>query len=449
MTSTSLTVKMTGPAALRALARAFAHLGDFSRFVQGLQHSLDRSEHFERIQLSVDRELADGAAHFSPGALTLPVSNGELRFGTLQVAPGGDYRQFGAEDIHLMSALADFLGAALGQSLRLQDAEHSRELFRFLLNQAPVGIAAYSADHRPLVANDQAARWIGEAGLPFEEFEAGVTSFHLRAGGKLIYGEARRPDQAGAGAWMIVLHDLTPEQVKLLELMKRETYRTLAEGGRLGFALIESAQLRDGVLRRLPELRAALHDGEVTGPYDAHRVGVVLGGLSGVALRARLRQLRTVFGSASGLRIGYAELGRDGRTPEAILATALQRYGAYDEMLRPAVLVQDENPAVAATLAMVLSKDYRVVQSSEARRTRELLAAESFEGLVTELEPRNGPRGVELVREATALQPGIRPFLTTLHRDAEPPADVILIEKPFDVGQLTATVHARLAEPVK
>jgi hypothetical protein len=438
-------VPIEGSAALRALARAFSHLGDFERFTGGLQVALERSGLFERTLLILDRDLADGAAHFSPGALTLPLSAAGESFGTLQIAPGGEHRQFGAADLHLMAGLADFLGAALGQSLQMRDAERNRELLRFLLDQAPVGIAAYGPDRRAIVANALATRWIGAAALPFSEWEQGAGGFHLRAADRLVYGEARRSPAAG-DIWFVVLHDLTAEHVRLIEVLKRETYRALAEGGDASFALLEGGAASGGVMRRLPEIRAALGAEEAAGPCDAQRIGLVLRGARGLALRARLRRLGAGLGGADGLSLGYAELGRDGRTPEALLDAAQRSRDAYAAQLRPALLVQDENPAVTETLAMVLGRDCRVVTSASADRTRELLATGRFEGLLAELEPRHGPGGAELGRIARELQPGIRLFLTTLQ--APPPADAgnaVLFEKPFDVATLRQAVQAELA----
>ena len=448
---TAPVVNLNGPAALRALSQAFTHLGDFDRFVKGLQAALDKSALFEQMTIRLDRSLVEGGSHYSGGSLTLPIAGGDQRIGALKVAPSAEHRQFGAEDLHLMAGLADFLSVTLTQALRVQDAEKSRELLRFLLNQAPVGIAAYGADHRLLVANDLATRWLGESGVPFEEFGSGAGGFHLRAGGKLLYGEARRASADANSAWIVVLQDLSPEQVRLLDQMQRETYRALAEKRRLGFALIESGQLRDGVLRRLPELRAALVLGEVAGPYDGHRLGLIIGGAGGLALRARLRKLRQLFGEIPDLRLGYAELGRDGRTPEQLIQSALERHGAYADMVRPAVLVHDDNPAVADTLAMVLGRDFRVVKSSQPERTRELLGKDSFEGFVTELDSRHGPSGTELVRYAREQQPDIQPFFTTVQQapyDFPPDmvhGEAIMLEKPFDVAALTQLVKDKLS----
>ena len=452
MESTDYAISLEGPVALRALARAFAHLGDFDRFVQGLQAALDKTALFERTVIRVDRTLVEAAGLFAAGSLTVPLAGTDENFGTLQVTLPDQRRQFGPEDLHLLSGLADFLGVALDQAVRAADAARRHELLKFLLDQAPVGISAYSPDRRLLVANDLATRWLGTSGVPFDELESGTGGFHVRAGGKLLYGEARRASAAADATWIVVLQDISPEQVRLMDQMQRETYRALAENRRLGFVLIESGQLRDGVLRRLPELRALLVLGEVAGPYDAHRLGLIVSDAGGLALRARLRKLRRAFGDATGLRLGYAELGRDGRTPESLIQAALARYGAYDEMVRPAVLVHDANVGVTDTLAMVLGRDFRVVQSSQPERTRELLSRDSFEGFVTELDARTGPGGDELAKFAREQQPGIQPFFTTVQQapyDFPVGAlakDAVLLEKPFDVAALTHAIKTRLAE---
>ncbi|MBX3736489.1 MAG: hypothetical protein KF715_07370 [Candidatus Didemnitutus sp.] len=442
--SAAATIPVNGPAALRALARAFGQFDNFDRFVAGLQAALDRSPTFEHSLIALDRGIAEGASRFPPSTLSLPLMGDGGSHGALQV--GVDQRRpFAAEDLHLLAGLADFLGAALSQAQRAQDAARGRELLRLLLNQAPVGIAAYGLDRRPIVANESAARWLGSATLPFADFETGTENFHLRADGKLVYGEVRRAPDAG-GVWIIVLQDLTPDQSRLMDGLQREVFRALANHQRCGIALVESADPQNGALRRLPAVRAALQSPEIAGPYDAHRIGLVLAG-GGLALRARLRQVRGAFAGVPDLRLSYSELGRDGRTPDALLASALQRSGSYDELLRPAVLVQDDNPAVADTLAMVLGRDFHVVKSPNADRTRALLVDETFEGLVAELEPRAGPSGTELAREARLLQPGIQSFLTTIGEAAIPPAttDATVIEKPFNVAALTALVREKLA----
>ncbi|MBA4137451.1 MAG: hypothetical protein C0518_09070 [Opitutus sp.] len=440
------TVPLNGPIALRALARAFGQFDNFDRFVGGLQAALDSSTTFKHSIIAVNREMAESVGRFPAGALSFPLLGDSGSVGALQTSALEGRRQFAAEDLHLLAGLADFLGAVLTQAQRLQDAGRGRELLRLLLNQAPVGIAAYGADRRPIVANELAVRWLGAVPLPFEEIETGGDSFYLRSEGKLVYGEARRVAEVPGGAWIFVLHDLTPEQGRLMDGMQRELYRARAEKSACSLVLLEVADARHSALRRLPALRATLQPGEIAGPYDAHRVGLIVSA-SGLALRRRLRNLRPILDDLAGVRLGYSELGRDGRTPEALLHAALQRYGGLPQMLRPALLIHDENPGVAATLAMVLGREFRVVQSGSLERTRDLLDGEPFEGIIAEWEPGIDRAGHEsIVRLARGLQPGIRIFYTSVQPAAQVPAEeeAVVIEKPFEVSALVAAVRQAL-----
>ncbi len=439
-------VPMNGPSALRAVAAAFAHAEDFDGFVEALQRALDRSALFERAQIRLDRALAEGEPVFSSGAMSLPLAAAGSALGTLRVEPRSR-RPFGAEDLHLMAGLADFLSAALGLALRVEDGERSRALLRLLLNQSPAGIAAFGPDRRPVVANDLAARWLASAPPPFAEIEAGATAFHLRAEGRLLCGEARRLDDQVGGGWLLVLHDLAPEQGRLLDGLSRELYRGRAEATPRSVVLLEAGVGRSSALARLGALRSVLTEGELAGPYDAARIALVLP-LAGPPLRSRLRALRAVLGADSAVRVGCAGLGRDGVTPEELLAAALDRTDDLDAVLRPALLVHGEHPAVAESLALALGRECRVVRSDGVASTRELLAGGGFDGLVAELDDwRPGADGAAIARVARETQPGLKIFHTTVRPVAEVRAepDVALIEKPFAVAAVSALVRARLA----
>lgn len=438
-------IQVDGPVALRALARAFGHLGDFDRFVQALQRALEASPRFRGTSIRLDRGLESG---FGSGQLVLPLAGMLGEHGVLEVPSGAGVRPFDAEDLHLLAGLADFLAAILDQAVRMQDAERSRELLRFLLNQAPIGLAAYTPERRLLVANELAAQWLGDAGPPFLEIESGAGHFHLRVGGKLVYGEARRaPD----GVWVVALHDLTPGQVRLMETLQRETFRGLVEHRPVSFALVESPEVRDGVLRRLPELREILGGTGVVGPYDANRVGVVLAGAGGAVCRERLRRWQSIFADVGVLRVGVAELGRDGDSPDMILEAALRRSGPYVESVRPAVLVHDDDPGVTAAVELLLRRDYRVVRSSDAGRTREQLRREEFDLFLTELDLRGACGGIELAEEARAMQPAIKPlFMSVRQPPHELPASLAVtgaavLQKPFEADEFREAVRNRLA----
>jgi CheY-like chemotaxis protein len=81
--------------------------------------------------------------------------------------------------------------------------------------------------------------------------------------------------------------------------------------------------------------------------------------------------------------------------------------------------------------------------------TRQLLRTRSFDALITEVELR-GASGLELARLAQELQPGIRPFFTTISelpaREARTPelADAVVFQKPFNALALAQAVREKL-----
>lgn len=440
-------VQLPGPAALRALAKAFANFGDFDRFVAGLQTALEQSAPFEHTAILLDSAVAQGGQSFQTGVMSVPLVGGGMKHGMLQASPRAENRQFGAEDLHLLAGLADFLSAVLDQAMRTQDARRSQELLRFLLNQAPIGLAAYTPERRLLVANDLGRDWLGEAGPPFLEIESGQENFHLRACGKLIYGEARRaPD----GVWVIALHDLTPGQVRLIESLQRETFRGLVEEHPVSFALVESPQVREGVLRQLPALRHVMAGNELVGPYDANRIGIVLSGMGGSAARQRLRQWQGILGDVGTLRVGLSELRRDGTSSETMLEAALRRSGPFGESVRPTVLVHDNDLGVASSISLILGREYRVLKSTELGATREILRREELDVFVTDLDLRGEVSGTDLVHEVRRMQPSIRPLFTSVHdapHELSPElaaGGAVVLQKPFAPDVLREALRNRL-----
>ncbi|MFA5056801.1 MAG: hypothetical protein WC485_01695, partial [Opitutaceae bacterium] len=269
------------------------------------------------------------------------------------------------------------------------------------------------------------------------------------------YGELRTAPGPG-GVCVVVMTDLTPEQARLLDALRRETYRCQWRQLRLGFALLDSPRIAGGLLQRLPALRAALPPPVTAGPYDANRVGLVFPECGRAAVMAQLRRLRPLLARAATagpadapVRAGVAELGREGGEPEVLLQAALAGLRPLGETLRPALLLHDDNPAVNDTLAYVLGRDFDLVKSSSVEQTRQLLRTRSFDGLITEVELR-GASGLELARLAQELQPGLRPFFTTISelpaRAAQAPelADAVVFQKPFDARALAQTVREKL-----
>jgi ActR/RegA family two-component response regulator/PAS domain-containing protein len=454
---------LPGPAALHALAAAFAHLQDFGGFVAGLQAALDQAEWFGRVTLEVGSGPGVAPSQFAIGDMILPLQGPAGAHGLMRVGGRGEEpRSFGPEDLHLLAGLADFLAAVLDRAHEWREGERRRQLFGLLLNQAPVGILAFDEHHRVLAGNDLARRWLGgsadpwaavQAALPEElraAAPAGRTCFHLRVDGRLVFGEVRTtpagPGTGGVG--VVVLTDLSPEQARLLDALRRETYRCQWRRLPLCFGLLDSPRIAGGLLQHLPVFRAGLPPTVAVGPYDANRVGLVFAERSRGAAAALLRRLGPLPGDAA-VRAGFAELGREGGEPEKLLEAALGGLRPFSDAVRPALLLHDDDPAVNDALAYVLGRDFEVVKSTSVERTHELLRTRSFDALVTEVELR-AASGLDLMRRAAELQPGIRPFFTTVSElpaaAAGDPrlAAAIVFQKPFDARALARTLREQL-----
>jgi PAS domain-containing protein/CheY-like chemotaxis protein len=452
---------MSGPAALRALAGAFAHLQDFDGFVGGLQAALNQAEWFGRLTLELEGQPGK-EPQFVIGEMTLPVQGALGSHGVLRAAGRDLPRFFGAEDLHLLSGLADFLAVVLDRAREWQEVARHRQLLGFLLNQAPVGILAFDERHRAAAGNDLARRWLGGGGDLWGALQAALPGdvrangpvpracFHLRIEGRLIFGELRTTtgSAAAGGVCVVVMTDLTPEQARLLDALRREAYRCQWLRLPLGFALLESPRILGGLLEQLPELRARLPATVTAGPYDANRVGLVFPEGGRNIVMAQLRRLRPLLADGP-VRVGVTELGREGGEPETLLQAALAGLRPLDEALRPALLLHDDNPAVNDMLAYVLGRDFDLVKSTSVEHTRQLLRMRSFDALITEVELR-GASGLDLARLAQELQPGIQPFFTTISElpagQAGAPglAGAVVFQKPFDVRSLALTVREKL-----
>ncbi len=457
---------LRGPAALRALAGAFAHLQDFDRFVRGLQAALDQAEWFGRVALEAATEPGAGQTQFVLGEMVLPVQGAAGAHGVLRVAGRDEPRVFGPEDLHLLAGLADFLAAVLDRAREWREVERQRQLLGLLLNQAPVGILAFDERQRVTAGNDLARRWLGggedlwgalQAALPEEAKAGGAPAaracFHLRVDGRLVFGELRTTPatQEAAGVSVVVMTDLSPEQARLLESLRRETYRCQWRRLPLCFVLLESPRIAGGLLQQLPALRAALPAAVAAGPYDANRVGLVFPEHSRAAAAAQLRRLKALSAEAA-VRAGFAELGREGGEAETLLQAALGGLRPFGDAVRPALLLHDDNAAVNDALAYVLGRDFEVVKSTSVEHTRQLLRSRSFDAIITEIELR-AASGLELARHAAEVQPGIRPFFTTV---SEMPAaaagdpwlaEAVVFQKPFDARALAQTVREKLGRP--
>jgi CheY-like chemotaxis protein len=449
---------LSGPAALRTLAKAFAHIADFRPFVDMLEVSLGKAAFFERAEILLTEGEAPPPEGFVGGQFTLPITGTEALHGVLKVASPG--RVFGPEDLHLMASLAGVLAAILDHAKRHGEVNRNLEVLNFLLNLAPVGMVALDGMGGVLAANDIARRWLGadSMGELAERLEPAAIgtdwrtarSFHFQAGGRLIYAEVRSHGHAqdGTQAYALVLADLGTEQARLTDGLQREWYRCRWLGRPLSFVLVESSKTAGGVLKSLPALREALQAGETAGAHDAFSLGIILPELDAAAVLARLRTLKPQWAD-DGLRFGVVLAGE--ADAAGMIAAAKEGLRSHEDVLRRTLLLHDDYPAVNDMIELVLGRRFHIVKSTRIAETQELLRTRPFDGIFTEVELRNGASGIELAKFAKRLQPGIRPYFTTVtHTERlqglDPElSDHVVLRKPFDIALLDQAVRATLA----
>jgi len=447
-------------ATLRGLGRAMAFSPDFRAFYAALDRAIYDGELLPGLRLELgSTEVLGGEGEFDlgEGVFNVPlVGKGELH-GVLRVARRDNLRRFGAEDLHLLTALGGFLAALADHALAHRDGLRQLDMIRFVLDLAPTGFAVFDGALHPVIVNAVARDWLGAeaaetAALLAEPPANGAAArAYLRLGGKLVAAETvvAPATEGRAPVRVVVLVDVTPEQTALLDTLARELYRTRCQGQSLCFALIEHTGGRSTLLSTLPQFRANLPTDAYCGPYDAHRVGIVLPGQPYPAALRQIRHLRPLLPeteTAVALVVVDASLA-DG---EAVLEAALAAMRPLRRLLQPTVLLHDDYSAVNDMLELVLRHEFGVTKSSSLAQTRELLARQHFDAFITELDLNEGVSGLELAREARVRQPEVRTVFTSAASRARRTEDDPLLRqsaffgKPFVAGQIIAHLRATL-----
>ena len=453
-----------GAEAFRKLADAFGKISDFAEFVSYVESALNRAGVFEKahIDLRIGEDKSSKPVEFSTSQLTVPLMHSGRTTGVMRVAGKRGLRPFNAEDLHLMSSLSAFIASLVGHAITHGDLVRNLEVLRRLLDAAPVAMIGLDGTGSVIVANRRARAWlcgeedssleaVGEALGDLAAVLAPVGRRHLQMNGKLLVAEADAllPGDDGPVARSVIIHDLTPEQARLMDGFKRELYRCQLEKRRLTFMLLESSSSADSLFRHMHDVAANLGPDDVIGPYDGTRIGAVLSGSGERETIELVRRIRPLL-EISDARIGIAPLTPKTRNIESVMQNALSSMTPLAEVVRPRLLVHDDYPAVVDMLEMILKAHYRVVKSSSLPATLGHLDEMPFDGFVTELDLKESIPGLELARKAIEKQPGLRTFFTASAARIRRPEDDPLIRrspllpKPFNVREVLDVVEAQI-----
>lgn len=450
--------------AFRRLADAFGSIADFREFVGCVETALNQAGIFEKAH--IDLRIGDPGlrtpVEFPMAQLTVPMIHSGRTTGVMRVAGKRGLRPFNAEDLHLMSSLSTFIASLVGHAILHGDLVRNLEVLRRMLEMAPVAVVGLDSKGVGIVASRRAREWLcDDEGASLEAVvnalrgaKVGVENagrMHVRLHGRLMVADSTNliAGDDGPVACAVVIHDLTPEQGRLLDGFQRELFRCQLVGRSLTFMLLESAEAPDSLFKRLPDIAANLGPDDVVGPYDGNRIGAVLSGSGEREVVELLRRIRPLLATGD-VRVGLAAMGPTVRDTEPLLQMALSSMTPVSEIVRPRVLVHDDYPAVADMLELILKSRYRIVKSTSVRGTIGHLENGPFDGFVTELDLKESIPGLELARRAVEMQPGLRTFFTaSAARVRQMEDDPLLrgsplLPKPFDVREVVGVIESAI-----
>lgn len=125
-------------------------------------------------------------------ALMVPLISNEQALGVIWILSHDEEQRFDAEDVRVMTSLADFTAAALYNHQTRQAAEYAQSLLHMLLEHVPEGITiAGGPPDFPLIANSRLAQeWLGR---PNEALIGMPSRDHIQSYGLFLPDGVTRP----------------------------------------------------------------------------------------------------------------------------------------------------------------------------------------------------------------------------------------------------------------
>lgn len=459
---TNLPLQMEAPALaghyLRSFSEALRQLDTFDKFHDSLTElvrkdsylfgSAELSEYINGTESIPDFEALDN------GETVLSVAGAAGNAGFLKYKGRKDGEPFGAEDLHLMGAIAGFISVATAQAERFKREEEAARVFQYLINQLPLGVVCYRPNGELLVENKLATRLLGSGGTALlagvmEESslsEQGRVQLHLEADDKLLYTEGRFLEVDDALAVKaFVLYDMSKQREKLILQLERAAYRTESRGSALTLALLEDRSTPGHLYAALKESKIFHKEASITiQPLDAYSCVAVF---ENEPLGSVRRLLRNALPSAvlerDGIQVALvSDWQAEGNDSPAdlLLGKARARLCPLAPVLQPAILVLDPYTGVIDALSAIISDAARLQASNDIEEATAAIQSESFDAVFIDVDsyPQEKISGI-LGRVATAgtgfrvyylshLQPDMVRFKYGIRSDSE------VLQKPFDAA---------------
>ena len=445
---------------LRAFSEALGHFDAFGPFLERLGEVVRDDRYFkgEAELRDPQREtvLAPDFGEIRPGETVVPVVSEAGETGHIRYRGRADGQALGAEDLHLMGAIAGMVSRLVLHARNFHQKDQAARVLRYLVDQLPLAVLCLDAEGRPVVENRAATERLGERGAdvlrPFaEEAETDAEApqqIHFESEGRLIYAEGRRFSvDAETEITAYVLYELTAYRDKLLRSVDREVFRADARGGRATFFLIDAPEAAGRLYARIGAMAESIGThADSLQPVDASGCAGVVPAISLREVRRRLRGLLGSDAVRKDMRVALldgSEVPAGAADPGvALLAKARGTLQPAAEALVPVLGVLDPYPGVRESLALALEGACRVVRVADGGHLRALVERGVLDKVLVDLDSCGNGEALELEKNCIACDRAVvigyashtRPEMARERHKLDRRATIM--QKPFDTTGL-------------
>lgn len=451
---------------LRAFAGVTRRMGDFTDFHEALRQLVHEDSYLagavEILDSANAAEKKPDFENLDSSGTVLPVCNSEGQAGYLNYSGRRDGEPFLAEDLHLMGAIAGFIGVLTAKAQQFRKQDDSLRVLQYLINQLPLGVVCFDSGGNLLVENKLATRLLGASGsalirgaLSERRLNGkGRLRLHLEVEGKLLYAEGRRLEvDADLSTTAFVVHDMSIQREKHWLQLERSVYRSESRGSPLTVALLED---RSEAGRLLRFLRASVDSLQVDFgsilALDAYSCACLF---SGKQLRSARFLLQNGCPGASeresvkGALIAAGSDLSEENPAQSLLERARGQMRPLVEILRPSILLLDPYPAVLESLEWICGAIARFERVEDPAQAADRVASGEFDAIFIDIDSY-GPGGLDWVFAASEeAGGGFRRFYLSckqasmVYAKYDLAEDAIVFQKPFDTEKLreSLTLH--------
>ncbi len=454
--------------ALRSFGTSLEHIPNLHQFSEALEKATSEALFLRKAAIHMAPDSSNGIAadHFKSGSIVFPLQGREKVHGAMEIRTSAENGAYSPEDLRLIASLTTFCAALLEHALNYSDQNRNLAILQYILDQLPLPVLACDENGRILIVNTRSATFLNLAksrpgSLPLEMLPhllkasdrngAHDFSFFFTWTRQLVKANVSPcPEVPGRDkVYCLTMIDLTPERERVRQGLEREAFRCRWLEKPLTRVILENSNDPASLMEWLPLLRERLGNEERAGPWQIDSLAL---SFPETRKKEAMNDLRGWLsrGKTNGITIGVSEMDPGADRPESIAESPPDEVCPLHEFLRPAVLLHDDHPDVNDALEYVLSDHYRVRKSHRLETTLRLLQEESFDVFFTEMSLRENLSGVELAKEAEALNPGINLFLTGTSAELSPgiteqfKRPPTAIRKPFDIPALKKKLYTCL-----